>query len=130
VLLNCSLSRHIKLPKFSYNNKFHNSLILNRVAEYGDGERDGCIIMPEMYLSLKSVDRKKFEGEIKDAKCLEAISYASIQIFVDHTESSIQLQSDVNGRFSFIRQPNISKLKVSTVGYRTLVLDFAQSKIL
>ena len=128
MLIGCAVSHGVRLPKFSYNNKYHNSLIINRVPEYGDGRRDGCLIEPEMYLSLKSANRKNFEGEIKDVRSQQPVSYAFIQINI--TDSFVQMQSDVNGHFSFIRQSDISKLKVSAIGYRTLTLDFTHSRIL
>ena len=130
ILISCSISNNAQLPKFSYNNKYYNSLIKNRVPEYGNGERDGCMPMAEIYLSLKSENQKEFRGEIKDVRSLEPISYASIQIFTNNSDTPIQLMSDINGHFDLTRQSGISRLTISTVGYRTLILDFSQSRIL
>ena len=132
MMISCSIRHNAQLPKFSYNNKFHNSLIVNRVSEYeyGDGKRDGCTPMAEIYLSLKSANQKEFRGEIKDVRSLDPVSYAFIQIYTNNTDTPIQLMSDLNGHFDLTRQSDISRLTISSLGYRTLILDFSHSRIL
>ena len=86
--------------------------------------------MAEIYLSLKSANQKEFRGEIKDVRSLDPISYAFIQIFTNNTDTPIQLMSDLNGHFDLTRQSDISRLTISSLGYRTLILDFSHSRIL
>lgn len=53
-------------PRLLYNGKSCNSLITNRVPEYGIASRDGCIVMREIILELQDIDAQTVEGLVKD----------------------------------------------------------------
>jgi len=118
------------LSKFSYNNKFRNSLIVDRVPDYGDGHSEGCIVMGEMYLSLTSSSHVETLGEIYDAKTLEPLSGAILKVYLKNQEAPIKINSDMHGKFKLIKQSEILKMESSYIGYRDLSIDLSRSKLL
>lgn len=125
----CStIPRGYKLSKFSYNGKIHNDIIVNRIPDYGDGHLDGCVIMSEMSLSLKSLENGKISGELKDVKSLESLSNGQLKIFFKNIGSPLILASDSSGKFQFDRKAKVEKISVFYVGYRGLTVDLSNTK--
>jgi hypothetical protein len=120
--VSCSSIREYKLSKFDFNNKSHNSLILNRIPDYGDGHLDGCIVMSEMHLSLKREVKDSIVGVVKDAKTTEPV-IAEIKIYFKDLEQPITLTNNGSGTFSFTKIKEIDMVSISSIGYRRLVID-------
>ena len=55
-----------KLSAFTLNSKKANSKIVDRFPDYGDGHKDGCIIMAEMHLELRTDKAGQIDGKITD----------------------------------------------------------------
>jgi hypothetical protein len=120
--VSCSSIREYKLSKFDFNNKSHNSLILNRIPDYGDGHLDGCIVMSEMHLSLKREVKDSIVGVVKDTKTNEPV-IAEIKIYFKDLEQPITLTNNGSGTFSFTKIKEIDMVSISSIGYRRLVID-------
>ena len=120
--VSCSSIREYKLSKFDFNNKSHNSLILNRLPDYGDGHLDGCIVMSEMHLSLKREVKDSIVGVVKDTKTNEPV-IAEIKIYFKDLEQPITLTNNGSGTFSFTKIKEIDMVSISSIGYRRLVID-------
>jgi hypothetical protein len=120
--VSCSSIREYKLSKFDFNNKSHNSLILNRLPDYGDGHLDGCIVMSEMHLSLKREVKDSIVGVVKDTKTNEPV-IAEIKIYFKDLEQPITLTNKGSGTFSFTKIKEIDMVSISSIGYRRLVID-------
>lgn len=131
LLVGCYSGRHgVKLSKYSYNDKFHNSLIVNRVPDYGDGHRDGCIIHNEFLLSLKSSVNSEVIGYVKDVETLESMSGANISIWFQGEASPANVVADSNGQFKFVRVTDVVKIEVNFIGWRTMVVGNGRSRVL
>jgi hypothetical protein len=122
IAVSCSSIREYKLSKFDFNNKSHNSLILNRIPDYGDGHLDGCIVMSEMHLSLKREVKDSIVGVVKDTKTNEPV-IAEIKIYFKDLEQPITLTNNGSGTFSFTKIKEIDMVSIWSIGYRRLVID-------
>jgi hypothetical protein len=130
-LVGCLSTRHgVKLSQFTYNEKYHNSLIVDRVPDYGFTGKDGCIVEGQLYLSLKSSVNSEVFGFVKDVKSREPMIGANVFIWFEGQNSPIIVVADANGAFDFIRQSTISRIEVVSVGYRKMVIDFSRSRVL
>lgn len=110
------------MPNFKYNSKGRNSWIVNRVPDYGDGHRDGCIIMGELSVNLVEEDRM-VSGQVYDESNNESMAY--VQIIVNWgSESEIQYLADSQGKFTFKKTDQIENVTFSSIGYRTLKVRF------
>lgn len=88
------------LPHFDFNGKNKNHWIVNRIPDYGDGHRDGCIVMGELKVSLKETSKGVYEGEVRDREDDELFTYATL-IINDGTKEKRELHTDQYGKFSF-----------------------------
>ncbi len=130
-VVSCSSTRHgVKLSKFSYNEKFHNSLIVDRVPDYGLTGKDGCVVEGQILLSLKSSVNSEVVGVVKDVKSLEPMIGANVSVWFEGLNSPVSIVADANGEFKFVRQSAVTKIEVQFVGWRTMVLDFNRSRVL
>ncbi|MCZ8070808.1 MAG: hypothetical protein ACK5R0_08690 [Bacteroidota bacterium] len=130
-LVGCSSTRHgVKLSQFSYNEKSHNSLIVDRVPDYGLTGKDGCVVEGQFLLSLKSSVNSEVVGVVKDVESLKPMTGANVTVWFEGQNSPISIVADVNGEFKFIRQSVVTKIEVQFVGWRTMVVDFNRSRVL
>lgn len=130
-LIGCSSTRHgVKLSQFSYNEKSHNSFIVDRVPDYGLTGKDGCVVEGQFLLSLKSSVNSEVIGVVKDVKSLEPMIGANVSVWFEGQNSPISIVADVNGEFKFNRQSAVTKIEVQFVGWRTMVVDFNRSRVL
>ena len=130
-LIGCSSTRHgVKLSQFSYNEKAHNSFIVDRVPDYGLTGKDGCVVEGQFLLSLKSSVNSEVIGVVKDVKSLEPMIGANVSVWFEGQNSPISIVADVNGEFKFNRQSAVTKIEVQFVGWRTMVVDFNRSRVL
>lgn len=121
LVYSCHSSRY-SLPNFKYNSKIKNGWIVNRLPDYGDGHRDGCIIMGELSVSLVE-ENGKVIGQVFDATNDESMPY--VQIVVNWGfENEVQTLVDSEGRFSFEKIEKLKNITFSSVGYRTLEVNF------
>lgn len=130
-LVGCSSIRQgVKLSQFSYNEKFRNSLIVDRVPDYGLTGKDGCVVEGQFLLSLKSSVNSEVFGVVKDVKSLEPMIGANVSVWFEGLNSPISIVADANGEFKFVRQSAVTKIEVQFVGWRTMVVDFNRSRVL
>ncbi len=88
------------LPHFEFNGKNKSHWIINRIPDYGDGHRDGCIVSGEWKVSLKETSQGVYEGEVRDREDDEFFTYATL-IINDGTKEKRELRTDQYGKFSF-----------------------------
>lgn len=115
-------------PRLLYNGKHFNSLITNRVPEYGIASRDGCIVMGEIMLELRDIDAQTVEGLVKDAKTGDILAGASIKL-QRQMGSSEMFATDSLGRFRVTRASPVKYLHVNYLGYRMLNIKGAEGKL-
>lgn len=130
-LVGCSSTRHgVKLSQFSYNEKSRNSLIVDRVPDYGLTGKDGCVVEGQFLLSLKSSGNSEVVGVVKDVESLKPMIGANVSVWFEGQNSPLLIVADVNGEFKFVRQSSVIKIEVQFVGWRTMVVDFNRSRVL
>lgn len=115
-------------PCLLYNGRNCNSLITNRVPEYGISSRDGCIVMREIMLELRDIDAQTVEGLVKDVETGDALPGASIKLQrrKGHSEA---FAADSLGRFRVARASPVKYLHVQYLGYRILNIKGAAGKL-
>lgn len=123
LLVGCVTAHKAALPSFSYNGKPHNSLIINRKPQYGDGRPDGCIIMSELSLALTQASKDSVLAVVREAGTGKVIPYANVRIFPKQTADTILLTPNAQGKFFMLRSWQAKRVEVATIGYRTLVVD-------
>ncbi len=128
-LAGCLSSRQVKLSRFSFNGHTQNSLIVNRVPDYGINGRDGCVVEGQFFLSLMSTLDSKIHGTLKDSKTLASLVGAHIVIYFSGYVDPVQLFTNGNGEFSLTQKAPITKIVVNSIGWRTLVVDLGQRKV-
>ena len=130
-LVGCSSTRHgVKLSQFSYNEKSRNSLIVDRVPDYGLSGKDGCVVEGQFLLSLKSSVNSEVVGVVKDVESLKPMIGANVSVWFEGQNSPLLIVADVNGEFKFVLQSSVIKIEVQFVGWRTMVVDFNRSRVL
>jgi hypothetical protein len=123
LLVGCVATHKVALPSFSYNGKPHNNLIINRNPQYGDGQPDGCIIMSELSLSLTQASGDSILAVVREAGTGKVIPYANIRVFPKQIADTILLTRNAQNGFFMLRSWQVKRMEVSTIGYRTLVVD-------
>lgn len=126
----CSSSRGIELSKFSYNDRFHNSLIVDRAPHYGLDNPDGCVVEGQVLLAISSLSESQYNGVVKDVKTHEPIPGANVKFFYQEADSPVTVITNKEGQFEYTKESPISKIEVFFVGYRTLVIDLRNNKLL
>jgi hypothetical protein len=126
----CSSSRDgIELSQFSYNDKKYNSLIVDRVPDYGLNGTDGCVVEGQFLLSLKSIGTSEISGVVRDVQTRKPMIGAEISAWFDGQGGPKLLVTDSNGEFKITRQAGLAKIEVAFVGYRTMRIDFSRKPI-
>jgi hypothetical protein len=131
LLLGCfSTRQESKLSEFSYNNKFYNYLIINRIPDYGITGADGCIVMKPIFLSLKSINDSQIIGTVKEITAKEILPGARVKIYFKEQKDSLFTTTDSTGSFLFTPKFPIDKIFVHSIGYRPLMVGFDQENII
>lgn len=126
VSVNCYAQR-VHLSEFWYNGKPHNSLIVDRIPDYGDGHPDGCIIMGEMKLVLRDIDQQTVEGLVTDVDNGKPVL---AEVWMHRKDgSSDTFRTDMQGRFLFTRSSPVKKLRVRSIAYRPLQVEASSRKL-
>lgn len=108
-----------ELSQFSYNDKYFNQLIVDRIPDYGFTGRDGCIVEQQIKLALKDIDQQKIEGLVKDAKSNDALVGATV-ILIRRNGHKETLATDSLGRFQLDRSSPVKEIQILYIGYRRL----------
>ena len=117
----CVSYKGIKLPAFTYNSKKANSKIVDRFPDYGDGHKDGCLIMAEMHLDLKTNKTGQIEGKISDVSTGIPLNNALVVLETD-LQQDIQLTTDSLGLFHAKIPGRLIKVRLDLIGYRRMVI--------
>lgn len=130
-LLACRAGYQPKPSNLYVNGTKHNRFIVDRKLTYGDGLPNGCIVLAEMNVSLKSVTGL-VEGIITDLHSNSPLSNASINIKADSAQQQkqINLISDAEGRFKFHKTGKVTEIKIQAPGYRILHVHFRAHDLL
>lgn len=84
-----------KLPAFTINSNNKNGKIVNRLPDYGDGHKDGCIIMSEMKVDLNISQQGTVSGLVSDVNTKVPLNAASVKL-LSKSGKEITLLSDKN----------------------------------
>ncbi|GAA4508751.1 hypothetical protein GCM10023172_41380 [Hymenobacter ginsengisoli] len=118
----CAASNRVSLPTFSYNQRFRNRLIVNRIPHYGDGNPDGCIVESQFALALRA-DGDSIAGIVTDTETKKPVFYAITTLFSANTPAPRSALVSPAGRFAFSRAQQVRRITVAAIGYRTLTVD-------
>jgi hypothetical protein len=111
-----------KLSVFTINSITKNNKIINRFPDYGDGHKDGCIIMSEMKVDLNVRKEGKISGLVSDVYTKVPLTSASVKL-LSKSGKEITLLSDKDGKFVVALEAGLSRLQVSYLSYRGFVVE-------
>jgi len=111
-----------KLSVFTINSHTRNGKIINRFPDYGDGHRDGCIIMSEMHIDLNIHKEGMVSGLIRDVNTTIPLTQASVKL-LSNSGKEITLLSDEEGKFVVTLDGLLSRLQVDYLAYRRFVVQ-------
>jgi hypothetical protein len=112
-----------KLSVFSINSKIKNNKIIDRFPDYGDGRRDGCVVMSEMQIDLDTRGQTIVSGIVRDVTTKASLDAATIKVLTRTGEDTVLL-SNKDGKFVFYLEDQLSRLEITYIGYRNLVVKF------
>jgi hypothetical protein len=111
-----------KLSVFTVNSKTKNNKIINRFPDYGDGHKDGCIIMFEMKVDLNLRKEGVISGLVSDVYTKVPLTSASVKL-LSKSGKEIALLTDKDGKFVAPLGASLSRLQVSCLSYRGFVVE-------
>jgi hypothetical protein len=94
----CVSYKGIKLSALTINSKKANNKILDRYPDYGDGHKDGCLVMAEMQLDLKIDKPGQIQGKVSDVQTGKPLKSTSI-LLKTCMQQDISLTTDSLGSF-------------------------------
>jgi hypothetical protein len=119
--LGCVSYKGIQLSAFTYNSKKANSRIIGRFPDYGDGHKDGCMIMREMHLNLIADKMGRIEGKVSDVSTMKPINYALVLLKTD-LQQNIRLTTDSLGLFHTKIHGKLIEARLDYAGYRGMTV--------
>jgi hypothetical protein len=96
------------LSVLTINSKMKNSKIVDRYPDYGDGHKDGCIVMSEMQVDLNLREKGIVSGLVSDVTSKQPLPAASIRILTD-TGRVLTLATGPEGKFLLNVNERISR---------------------
>ncbi len=124
LLFGCrSIKQSAPQSTFSINGKECNKCIMNRIPDYGIDNKDGCVVLGEISLSLIFKSTDSIAGVVTDSKTSEPIPFAKVHLFKKTPEGARVLSSDSLGEFQIKLTNRLEKIQIEFVGYRTLLID-------
>lgn len=109
------------LSAFTLNSKKANSKIVDRFPDYGDGHKDGCLVMAEMHLVLTIDKAGLVKGEISDVDSGTPLSNASVILQTD-SHQNIRLTTDSLGLFQTKINGSLKAARIDYIGYRRMII--------
>ena len=113
----------IRLSTVTVNGRKANHLIVDRFPDYGDGQKDGCVIRSEMRLELNYDKLDLISGRLSDVSTREPLRNALV-IINDRLGSISRTATDSLGLFSTKIEGKISGMQIDYIGYRRLIVQF------
>ena len=125
IAFSCGTNRIENLSDLTIENKKSNSLIENRKPDYGISGKDGCVIMSEISMNIMEFKNDYLKGKLFDSETNDPISYSNIRLHIkkEGKLDTLTLQSDSNGFFEKEFNGKLTKIDVSYIGYRDLIID-------
>lgn len=114
----CSVYKGERLSSLMINAKVRNSHIVNRRPDYGDGHRDGCIIMQEMKVKLV-INNDTIKGYALDVLSDKPLVNASVVGKLNSDTVIATALTDGEGKFHFFHSQKVTRLVINSIGYRT-----------
>ncbi len=110
------------LPHFDFNGKSKNHWIVNRIPDYGDGHRDGCIVMGVMKVQLSQVAPDNYIGLVQDVEKIETLMAVTL-IVNPGTSIAQEFSTGLSGNFSFQYPQKISQIAFKGLGFREVLVN-------
>ncbi|HMG83694.1 MAG TPA: hypothetical protein VK559_11710 [Ferruginibacter sp.] len=101
-----------------------------RVPHYGIAGTDGCMVEDQIYLSMKSFNDSQIIGHVKDAKTLESVREAKIEVLYKGSRDSLWVAADSTGTFIFSPKHTVAAIFVEALWYRALFINFKGREII
>ncbi len=126
IFTSCIVNRSkVELSKLKINGKYRNDLIIDRVPQYGNGRKDGCIINKQISLLIELSNASNISGKVIDSKTNESIAYANLNIYEKDENVSINMMADSIGCFTTNNIAKPIKIVVKYIGYKTLTVELS-----
>ena len=129
VITGCSgIKNPVALPQLTIENRKANKLIVNRKPDYGNGHRDGCIVMGEISMDIERLNEKGISGKVFDSKTKDPLAGAKLTLFVNQNGliKKTIISSNAGGFFKGELNAKPTKIKVEFPGYRDLIIDLGK----
>ena len=114
------------LPELTVNGHKKNSWISGRVPDYGDGHPDGCLVLQEVKVEMNTTIPGRLSGIVRDLNTGDKMRHADVTLYSNNLQDTTKTFTDENGYFSFPFSNSMESMTVSSIGYRTLVVDLSR----
>lgn len=129
VITSCSGTKNLtELSELTIENRTANKFIVDRKPNYGDGNRDGCVIMEEISMDIDQINEKSISGKVFDSKTKEPLSNAKLTLITNQnglTNKTI-ITSNSDGFFKGELNGKPTKIEVEYIAYRNLKIDIGK----
>ncbi|MCO4807630.1 MAG: hypothetical protein KC456_13685 [Flavobacteriales bacterium] len=102
-----------------------NHLVVDRIPDYGNGHKDGCIVMGQISMEIDSLEIGSVSGRVYDSESLDFVPYATIKLY-NNDKKRATTSSNEQGYFHSEESSGLIKIEVEYLGYRNLVIDLSQ----
>ena len=117
----CVSYKSIDLSTFTFNSKKANRKIVDRFPDYGDGHKDGCVVMAEMHLDLKTEKIGQIKGRVSDVSTGMPLNNALVLLKTD-LQQDIRLTTDSLGSFQTQIPGKLNEVRLEYLGYRRMII--------
>mgnify|MGYP000902504316 CR=1 FL=1 len=122
LIISCtSRYKGMQLSSVTINDKKANKLIIDRFPDYGDGHKDGCVVMAEMRLNLTVNKNGHTSGQVTDVSSGEPLHKARIEL-KNKLKQTYIVNTDSVGQFATNLSAKLTDLQVNYIGYRPLTI--------
>ena len=114
-----------ELSELTIQNQTANKFIVDRKPDYGDGNRDGCVIMDEISMDIDHLNERSISGKVFDSKTKEPLNNAKLTLITNQnglTNKTI-ITSNFNGFFKSELNGKPTKIEVEYIAYRNLKIN-------
>ena len=129
IQIGCISGRYsIQYSDFIVRGKKFNHLIERRIPDYGDGLRDGCVVLNEISMELEMLTEDIISGKVLDSTTKEPMLFTKVRLFPSDKSRSIAVVTDSIGHFEAELSSKLIKIQAEYVGYRLFEADLTKIK--
>ncbi len=118
------LSQSVTPPELEIKGKKCNKLIVDRIPEYGDGKKDGCVVGEEFHLNIEHLSDTSIIGRVSNVETMDPAMFVQVKIY--NSTDTLHILTNEHGDFNSPNLPSVEKIELTSVGYRTLIADISE----